>query len=161
MYRNVFKRSPGVWVIACVMVLAGCGKGKKGPTFDLTPVAGTITLDGKPLADAEVGFHLQGTAPTGYYGSGARTDAGGKYELRTGDALGAVPGNYKVVVSRLTAPDGGPIVLQEGIDLEQLKMQGQVKESVPPIYADLSKTELTTMVEKGKVDGYNFDLKTP
>lgn len=159
MYRNFLKRSPEVWIITCVVVLAGCGKGKKGPTFDLTPVAGTITLDGKPLADAEVAFYLQGTPPAGYYGSAARTDAEGKYQLLTGVAHGAVPGNYKVTVSRLTDANGGAVKLDEGVDLEQLKMLGQAKESVPPQFSDLQNTVLTLTVDKAKADGYNLELK--
>ena len=143
---------------ALVLIAAGCGKGKKGPTFDLTPVAGTVTLDGKPLADADLGFYLQGTAPQGYYGSGAKTDADGKYVLKTGDALGAVPGQYKVTVSRLVGADGAALVTEEGMDAEQLKMMGSAKESIPPKYSDLEKTELTITVDKGKTDGYDLTL---
>ncbi|HUY90508.1 MAG TPA: carboxypeptidase regulatory-like domain-containing protein [Pirellulales bacterium] len=160
MYRSVSKRSPASWAIVCTIVLAGCGKGKKGPTFDLTPVAGTITMDGKPLADAEVGFYLQGAAPQGYYGSGAKTDAEGKYVLKTGDALGAVAGQYKVTVSRLVGADGAAIVPEEGMDVEQLKMMGEAKESIPAQYNDLEKTELDAKVEAGKADGYDFQLSS-
>lgn len=159
MHRLVVNReSKAVWAIACLLVLAGCSKGKKGPTFDLTPVAGTVTLDGKPLADADLGFYLQGTAPQGYYGSGAKTDAEGKYALKTGDALGAVPGQYKVTVSRLVGADGAAIVTEEGMDAEQLKMMGKVKESIPPKYNDLEQTELTITVDKGKAEGYDLQL---
>ena len=160
MYRNDCQGSLAIWVVTGVLVLAGCSKSNKGPVFDLTPVAGTVTLDGKPLPDAEVAFYLQGTAPTGYYGSAARTDAEGKYQLLTGVAQGALPGNYKVTVSRITDSNGGAVKLEEGMDLEQLKMLGQAKESLPPNYTDLSQTVLTTTVEKEKSDGYNFDLKS-
>lgn len=158
-------RSDFPWVVASMVgavLLAppGCGKGRKGPVFDLTPVSGTVTLDGKPLADADVGFYLQGTAPAGYFGSGARTDAHGKYQLLTGAAQGAVPGSYKVTVSRITDAQGGPVQISEGLDLEQLKMQGQAQESLAPKYSDASQTELTTTVEQGKADGYNFELKS-
>lgn len=151
-------RSKAVWAIACLLVLTGCGKGKKGPTFDLTPVAGKVMLDGKPLADADLGFYLQGTAPQGYFGSGAKTDAEGKFVLKTGDALGAVPGQYKVTVSRLVGVDGAAIATEEGMDAEQLKMMGKVKESIPAKYNDLEKTELTITVDKGKADGYDLTL---
>ena len=143
---------------ALVLIAAGCGKGKKGPSFDLTPVAGKVMLDGKPLADADLGFYLQGTAPQGYFGSGAKTDAEGKFVLKSGDALGAVPGQYKVTVSRLIGVDGAAIVTEEGMDAEQLKMMGKVKESIPAKYNDLEKTELTITVDKGKTDGYDLTL---
>lgn len=164
MNRRVSRMRSGVWLCAAAALAAvagGCGKSKKGPTFDLTPVAGTVTLDGKPLADADVGFYLQGTAPEGYYGSGAKTDAEGKYVLKAGDALGAVPGQYKVTVSRLVGADGAAIAAEEdeeGMDAEQLKMGGDVKESMPAKYSDMEQTELTTTVEKGKADGYDFQL---
>ncbi len=144
---------------AVFVSLAGCDKGAAGPKLDLTPVAGAVTLDGKPLADADVGFYFQGPAPEGFYGSGARTDAEGKYVLLAGQQQGAVPGSYKVTVSRLTNASGGPVVIEEGMDLEQLKMQGQAKESLPPKYSELETTELTITVEKGKADGYDFPLK--
>lgn len=149
-------------VLGCVAGLLvsaqGCGAKNAGPQLDLTPVAGVVTLDGKPLADATVSIYFQGAAPQGYYGSGAVTDAEGKFQLKTGAALGAVPGNYKATVSRFTDAKGGAIKLEEGMDLEQIKMQGQAKESLPPKYSELEKTELTLTVEKGKTDGYDLVL---
>lgn len=135
----------------------GCS-GDKQPTFDLTPVSGTVMLDGKPLADADVAFYLQGQDPKGYYGSAGKTDAQGKYELKAGMAKGAVPGSYKVTVRCFRDANGGPLVEQEGMDLEQLKLTGQAKDTVPPKYSDLEKTELKATVEKGKADGYDFPL---
>jgi hypothetical protein len=123
-------------------------------------VAGTVMLDGKPLADAEVAFYLQGAPVEGFYGSAAKTDAEGKFELIAGEAKGAVPGSYKVTVSAMKDANGGPVVISEGMDLEQLKMQGQAKETLPPKYSDMEKTELKATVEKGKADGYDFPLKS-
>ena len=40
---------------------AGCGDGKTHPT--LADVSGTVTLDGKPLADGEIAFVVTGEAP--------------------------------------------------------------------------------------------------
>ena len=124
------------------------------------PVAGTVTLDGNPLADADIAFYLQGDRPQGYAGSGGKTDAQGKYELTTGAAKGAAAGSYKVTISRYRDANGGPLVIPEGMDLEQLKMQGQAKETLPPQYSDMEKTELKATVEKGKADGYDFPLKS-
>jgi hypothetical protein len=148
-------------VLGLALACAGCGKKAKGPKFDLTPAAGTVTLDGKPLADADVAFYFQGAAPAGYYGSGGKTDATGKFQLMTGETPGAVPGSYKATVSRMTDANGGPVVIQEGMDLEQLKAQGKAKESLPPQFSELEKTELTLTVEKGKADGYDLELKSP
>lgn len=149
--------SLGCFAAVASSLMAGCS-GSNQPTFDLTPVSGSVTLDGKPLADADVAFYLQGQSPKDYHGSVGKTDAQGKYELQAGVAKGAVPGSYKVTVSRFRDAKGGPIVEQEGMDLEQLKMTGQAKETIPPKYSDLDKTELTTTVEAGKTDGYDFSL---
>jgi hypothetical protein len=137
----------------------GCNR-KKGPQVELSPVAGTVTLDGKPLPDADIAFYLQSPTAPGYSGSGGKTDAQGKYELTAGAAKGAAAGSYKVTISQFRDANGGPVVIAEGMDLEQLKMQGQAKETLPPQYSDMEKTELKTTVEKGKADGYDFPLKS-
>lgn len=53
-------------------VFAGCSK----PAADIAPVQGRVTLDGKPLASAQVTFQPTGKAP----GIGS-TDQDGHYEL--------------------------------------------------------------------------------
>lgn len=140
---------------------AGCAKGSKERQFDLTPVSGTVTLDGKPLADADVGFAFQGVPPEGFFGSAARTDSQGRYELQTGAKKGAVAGSYRVTVSRIVAPSGVTLNPEEGLDLGQLSASGEVSQTVPVKYTNVGTTDLTTAVEKSKSDGYNFDLKTP
>ena len=67
----------------------------------LGPVIGTITLDGKPLADVTVMFQPEnGRASTGL------TDAEGKYELTfTEVAKGAKVGPHKVSFSQEIAED--------------------------------------------------------
>jgi hypothetical protein len=147
-------------VLICLVAIVGCAKQKKEPQLDLTPVSGTVTLDGKPLADADVSFAFQDPPPTGYYGSAGRTDAEGKYTLMTGEKKGAVPGSFKVAVSRIETPAGVALKPEEGMDLEQLKAAGQAKQTVPDKYNDPMTTMLSTTVEKGKADGYNFDLKS-
>ncbi len=146
--------------IAVWATCSGCGVKKSGPNVDLVPVSGVVTLDGKPLANADIVFYLEGDRSQGYHGSGGKTDAQGKYTLTSIAGSGAAAGNYKVAVSRITDPQGKPVVLQEGIDMEQLRMQGQAKESLPEKYSDSEKTELKATVEKGKADGYDFPLSS-
>ena len=79
------------WVMTSVVVLAGCGGG-------LVPVAGTVTLDGEPVAGAKVTFIPAGP---GIPATGT-TDATGRYELRIGSGRTGVPrGRYGVTVSKL------------------------------------------------------------
>jgi hypothetical protein len=43
----------------CLLVVLGCGP--KGPTF--APVAGTVTLDTKPIAEGKISFVTNGMVP--------------------------------------------------------------------------------------------------
>lgn len=142
--------------LICLAAMAcGCSKSSK---FDLAPVAGTVTLDGQPLADADVTFFYQGSSAPGYRISTGKTDPAGKYELKAGAKPGAVPGDFKVTVSRIVSKDGATVNLDEGMDMTQLEMQGLAKQSLPEKYSDYEKTELSAKVEKGKSDGYDFPL---
>ena len=78
------------WTLGCAVLLAlvalclsGCGSSEG---YTLVPVSGTITLDGQPLAGASVSFQRSGGEATVGPGSGAVTDASGKYELKTAEA---------------------------------------------------------------------------
>lgn len=148
--------------VACLLLfslsLFGCAK-KKGTEIEVFPVAGTITLDGKPLAAATVAFYPEGGAAGDFFGSGATTDERGHYELKTLDRTGAAAGAYKVTVSRLLDKNGAPPAAEGEIDVDQLRMAGMLRESLPPRYSDAEKTELHANVEKGKATDYNFDLK--
>lgn len=72
--------------------LAGCAPGDRPP---LGNVSGAVTLDGQPLADAEVCF-----APAQGRPSLARTDSSGRYALNyVGTTKGAMVGSHRVYIS--------------------------------------------------------------
>ena len=76
---------------AGVLLFLGTGCGRSD---GLAVVTGTVLLDGKPLAGAQVQFTVEGQPPS--YG---RTDANGNYELRrTRSVNGAAIGSNKVIV---------------------------------------------------------------
>jgi len=86
-----------------LLALVGCG-GKPGPV----PVQGTVLLDGKPLEGATVSFVPEGG--TGRSASGF-TDKDGVFHLMTTNPNdGAVPGNYRVTV---TKADIDPEIVKE------------------------------------------------
>ena len=145
-----------IGLFCVVLAAAGCSSKSRKP--ELTPVAGTVMLDGKPLPDADITFFLQGQSVPGYTASMGKTDAEGKYQLKFAGDPGAVPGNFKVTVSRIVNESGAALNPDEGMDLTQLEMQGLAKQSLPEKYWNLDKTELTATVEKGKADGYDFQL---
>jgi len=138
--------------------LVGCQEALNETRFDVVPVRGTVTLNGQPLADAQVAFFYQGQTPSGYPGSGGKTDAQGNYVLTTGRQKGTLAGKHKVAVSKMTMKDGSPLKVQEGIDEEQLKMQGAIVESIPPPYNDPTNTPVTFDVSKDKADGYDIKI---
>ena len=90
------------------LLLAGCGAATTSPDVDLVPVTGTVTLDGKPVANATVLFNpLQGTKGTGGYGV---TDAEGKFTLKhRSEKEGCEAGEYGVTFTKITQPDGSPL----------------------------------------------------
>jgi len=101
--RNARLRKIICRVFLCLLpllILPGCGN-----RIPVTPVTGTITLNGAPVENAMVTFipDSSGTVAT------ATTDKTGKYILKTyrGDktALGAFPGGYKVTVVKRVQTD--------------------------------------------------------
>ncbi len=139
-------------------LLPGCTKAKV-PPFELVPVSGVVTLDGTPLAGATVAYTCE-VPQAAYYGGAAVTDDAGRYRLLSGPHPGALVGAYKVTVSRMAGKDGLPVQTQEGIDKEQLRLQGALTETIPPRYSDQQQTELKITVETGKADGYDLALKS-
>jgi len=89
----------------CLMLaIVGCG-GDASHLPKLTPVGGTVTLDGKPLINAMVAFVPSGSTPG--TGANGHTDKAGKYELATRSrGKGTPAGEYRVVVTKLVMPDG-------------------------------------------------------
>jgi len=124
---------PAVFLIG---LLAGCGN--SGNSVPSAEVTGTVTLDGQPLADAEVQL-VPKSSELGLHT--AKTDASGHFRI-TQDAKNnpVKPGSYAVLVSKVTggndpnAPGGG--------------MDAQ-KNEVPAVYQDRNKTPLTAEVREG------------
>jgi hypothetical protein len=119
-----------------ILVFCGCGD-------DRAPakVAGTITLDGKPVANATVTF-----APNdGGRNSYGYTDSQGRYELRfTGQLKGAVVGTHRVIVQTGES------------EVSSSSEEGTVaKETIPAKYN--SETELTATLKSGN-NVVNFEL---
>jgi hypothetical protein len=82
-------------VLGLVIVAAGCGGGRR-----TVPVSGRVTLDGQPLADAQVIFRPDSKELYPGPASHGKTDAQGQFILRTVDGHnGAVVGPHKVRIS--------------------------------------------------------------
>lgn len=134
-----------LWIVLLLLAI-GCGKSK------MSPVSGTVTLDGKPLAGASVLFAPEGSGKD----ATGETDQDGRFTMSTlqpGD--GVLPGTYKVVIS---APLGVPDTKQ--YTTSEDAMSGAAKApakkstgpTVPTKYSRPDQTPLTQDVPvKGSV----------
>jgi len=151
-------RFPNLFLLLCasaLLIVAGCSK---GPSTGA--VTGIVTLDGTPIADANVTFYpKEGRASHG------KTDSQGKYELTfTQDKKGAVLGEHTVTI--ITE------IVQEtdyGADDDYEKENGgggadeasskARSELLPKKYCERGSSELTATVEKGD-NVVDFPLKS-
>jgi hypothetical protein len=80
-----------------MLAVVGCGEPS---SYSLAPVRGVVTLDGEPVVNAVVTFQPRSTGQSvAGPGSTARSDASGKFELRTiRDDPGAVVGPHSVTI---------------------------------------------------------------
>ena len=139
-----------IWVV-------GCGPAAKPVPAGLVPVSGTVSMDGKGLNGATVMF-----IPTSGQSSdaGGVTDDAGKYVLKSGEGqgTGALPGEYRVVITRLIKPDGSVVPPSPEKSPMQLMTEENAKESVPAQYSDLLRSKLkATVAASGGT--HDFDLK--
>lgn len=96
MRKSKFLHLIGVGCLA--LTIAGCGDDKPA-TY---PVTGKVTLNGKPVADATITF--VGEPPEN--SAATRTKSDGTYEIATYEAGdGALPGEYKVMVTKINKGD--------------------------------------------------------
>jgi len=131
MIRKLFA---AVLVTACVV---GCSKS------EMTPVTGVLTLNGQPVADAEVAFNPK---TVGRLAIG-RTDSTGHFKLSTGAPDdGAVPGEYTVTLFEYYPPDKPP------------KMSsGPLPSRFAVKYSDPSTSPLSAKVERGAKNEFTFE----
>lgn len=149
------KRLSVLLLLYCVMFL-GCGGADSGGV----DVSGTVTLDGKPLADVEVYF-----VNKKFEGYG-KTDENGHYQL----VNGAIAGSNKVYFMKTDTgggESGGDIDMSiEGMDEGQAEANLNLevtagknpKGLIPAEYNSAETTKLTFPVPEGGADNADFKL---
>jgi hypothetical protein len=149
--------------MVAIATCLGCGGAPQIP--GLVQVSGTVNFKGQPVEGATVNFRPE----SGTRAASGRTDANGVFQLTTlnpGD--GALPGNYKVSVSKIedtdpdhqvTAEDFAKMVSGGGKAPAGPTRPGQKVKSVgleyhvPQKYMDADKSGLTATVNaSGKND---------
>ncbi|HWG44559.1 MAG TPA: carboxypeptidase-like regulatory domain-containing protein [Gemmataceae bacterium] len=126
-------------LISLSFIVVGCGK-----KSETVKVSGRVTMDDRPLSNAQVHFQLLGSdgKPDPSKESAGQTDGEGRYSLtRVLDKTdGAVPGNYRVEIHAIERSRTG------------------IRELIPSQYNKQSK--LTFTVPSGGATDANFDLKS-
>ena len=142
--------------LAGILILAGCG-GSDPDRPETVSATGTITFHGEPVEGATVTFVVESGEGRG---ATATTDDSGQFELTTfepGD--GAIPGNYKVKISK-TVPEGA--LSQEEADAYAEKGQApppiRAKEHLPTTYKDANLSGLTAEVKEDGENDFPFNL---
>ncbi len=98
-------------------------------------VSGRVTLNGRPVANANIRFHGQNLGLIG----NAKTDQAGNYHVRSNNTPGLVPGTYRITIASQKAQGNN----------------GRL--SIPEKFAQPQTTQLTVNVVEGKND-FRFDL---
>lgn len=136
--------------LVLMLAVVGCGEPL---AYNLAPVRGVVTLDGKPVANAVVTFQPrssgQGVAGPG---STARSDASGTFELRTiRDESGAVVGLHNVTIYPNYAKSSSPGGADSG-------GRAVIGPDIPRKYN--YESTLTFEVPAGGTDSANFQLSS-
>lgn len=150
-------------LIGLTVGVSGCGGGGGRP--ETHPVAGVVTFNGEPVADAMVTFHLEdGGAPRPAMG---KTDSNGKFRLTTFDTNdGAMAGRHVVTVVKeeSTGDDGGEMEI--GSDSYAAAMSAAAagtnerKLLVPEKYATKAESPLRITVDAGGRDDVEIILES-
>jgi hypothetical protein len=149
----------GRWCLvigASFLLAVGCQQSAKGPP--LVPVEGVVTLDGKPLAGANVMLIPRGETrgDKAFYG---KTNASGKFVATSADGRqkGTAVGSYQAVVNKMVKPDGSDFVPDPNAGPEDT---GGFRELLPAAYSDAAKSTLTADVPDGGTKNLEFKLSS-
>lgn len=128
------KMFPSALSVILLCILSGCA-GEASDTPELGLVSGTVTMDGKPLADADLVFEPKTGSP-----SVGKTDVDGNYQLAFNqDSKGAMIGQHTVRITKFGEPGSA----------------NDTKNQISEKYG--SKSKLTAEVVAGD-NTFNFDL---
>ncbi|HPU08024.1 MAG TPA: hypothetical protein PLO20_15935 [Thermogutta sp.] len=138
-------------LVAVTIAIAGCGQ-KKGVSFKTVPVTIKLTYKGQPLDGANV--QMYPLDPNGR-GATGKTDANGAAVMRTfGDAgamaEGAIPGKYKIIVTKVDVPQ-----VSENINYEEYSKQ-QAEQNP---YASAPKPLLPTKYSSPQTTPFECEVK--
>jgi hypothetical protein len=156
-----------VTMLATLIALTGCGGDPGSERPDRTPVSGSVTFAGVPVAGAIVVFS-PATEGEGR-GATAITDDNGNFVVGTFEKDdGAVPGDYIVLVSKLEQSDAEQ---EQVVDEDDPSYNGEPESEtnagaveseqkglIPASFGKRASSGLTATVGADPVEGLTFDL---
>jgi hypothetical protein len=137
------------------MALMGCNQAR------FASMAGQVTLDGKPLKDAEVQFipdpkqDVQGPPISAY------TDEDGRFTIVATEATGVLIGRNRVCINDATVMmPGTGVDAESGASIEPATAKSTVRRSrIPLIYTDVNRTPFRAIDIKPGVQTRDFALQ--
>jgi hypothetical protein len=132
-----------------IIPLGGCS-GEKVDLPSRAKVTGVVTHNGSPVEGADVTF-----VPTGHkHAASGRTDATGTYTLMTFEAGdGAVPGDYKVIVSKTKVMSDAAPASDDAVQTVRQQVL------LPLKYAAAETSGLVASVKEGTDNKFDFALE--
>jgi hypothetical protein len=134
-------------VVMAGLAVPGCWGG--GDDAPREPVAGTVTLDGKPVATGTIRFFPAQTSPSGYAIEGGDSIRNGRFSIARD--VGLVPGTYRVSIY-----SGNTTGERPRADIGPGRVPKAAKELIPFKYN--AQSTLTADVPKGGLSDLRFDL---
>ncbi|QDV71351.1 hypothetical protein Poly24_50860 [Rosistilla carotiformis] len=135
------------WVGCLCLTVSLVGCGGEGPSGT---VAGTVTMEGKPVA-AQISFKGDNAAASG------TSDASGNFQMMSGPNATVPIGKYRVSVTDVSSS-----VSSEGADYEAMMTSGQPaaapKSTIPAKYQAFGTSELEFEVTEGE-NTFNIALE--
>ena len=107
-------------LMIAVAMAACCGCVNR-EQFEIAPVSGSVTLNGRPLSDARIGFEpvASNGSLAGGSGSYATTDQDGNFQLSTVHGKdGAVVGRHRVWIRTIRLDPTGKMIGKESLPRE-------------------------------------------
>ncbi|MEN6492778.1 MAG: carboxypeptidase-like regulatory domain-containing protein [Thermoguttaceae bacterium] len=148
----------GLFALMMLATLAlGCSGG--GPDIGTVKASGTVTYKGAPVEGAQVAFLPDGSGRA----AAATTDASGRFTLNTaGSGDGAIPGSYKVIVTKVAPNTAAPAGSSQEGGAAASVAGGQTaaaQDLLPAKYKNPATSGLTAKIDKGAKNDFTFELK--
>jgi hypothetical protein len=145
------------------LFLSGCSGSGAGKRSNVCKVTGKVTMNGAPVASANVSFVPKDKQPAAF----ARTNADGTFSLTTIDPNdGAAPGDYVVLVSKNVVvaqpiPSHEAFIAGRGAGAPQHDAAGAppVTSALPEKYSLAEASDLKATVSDKGPNEFTFELK--